>query len=121
MSAPCTVSVVSSRALRASAGSIEEIENGLHPTRAALLVELLTQIIQDRGVQVVATTHSPLVLEALARVDEDVLRRAVLLARVPELSGSQARALGDLPHFGEVLERRGIERLFTTKWLERAL
>jgi hypothetical protein len=100
---------------------VEEIENGLHPARAHLLVELLTQITRDRKIQVVATTHSPLVLEALASIAPDVLKQAVLLAREPGKEGTQARKLGDLPHFDELLGKRGIEHLFTTKWLERAL
>jgi hypothetical protein len=42
--------------------TIEEIENGIHPTRLRLLVELLkTQSIQT-GRQIIATTHSPVVL-----------------------------------------------------------
>jgi hypothetical protein len=31
------------------------------------------------------------------------------------------RRLGDLPHFNEVVERAGIEEMFTTGWLEMAL
>lgn len=31
------------------------------------------------------------------------------------------RRLGDLPYFDEVVERKGIEELFSTGWLEMAL
>jgi len=31
------------------------------------------------------------------------------------------RRLGDLPYFNEVIQRKGIEELFTTGWLEMAL
>jgi hypothetical protein len=97
---------------------MEEIENGLHPTRAHLLVEAMEAATQTRGVQVIATTHSPLVLNALSR---EALREAVLVARPPGSAGTQARRLGELPGFDAVVERRGVDRLLASGWLERAL
>lgn len=97
---------------------VEEIENGLHPQRLHLLVELLETVTAERGIQVIATTHSPLVLGALS---PRALRNTVLFARIPDVPGSVARRLGDLPHFDEVATRRGAERLFASGWLERAL
>jgi hypothetical protein len=41
---------------------MEEIENGLHPTRVHLLVELLEQFAEARHLQIIATTHSSQVL-----------------------------------------------------------
>jgi AAA domain, putative AbiEii toxin, Type IV TA system/RecF/RecN/SMC N terminal domain len=100
---------------------IEEIENGLHPARIHLLVELLTGLTAERDVQILATTHSPAVLGALADTDLELAKAALVFGRVPNEPGTVARRLGDLPHFDEVVQRRGIEHLFTTQWLERAL
>lgn len=100
---------------------IEEIENGLHPARIHLLVELLTGLTAERDVQILATTHSPQVLGALAVADPELAKAALVFGRAPDEPGTIARRLGDLPHFEEVAERRGIEHLFTTQWLERAL
>lgn len=97
---------------------IEEIENGLHPARVHLLVNLYEAVTRARNVQVVATTHSPPLLNALS---DEALGNAVLFARSPETDGTITSRLTDLPDFGRVKERRGIEYLFTTKWLERAL
>jgi predicted ATPase len=97
---------------------MEELGNGLHPRRMHLLVEYLEAITEERDLQVIATTHSPLVLQALgpeARAD------AIVLGRVPERPGTVMRRLGDLPGFDEIVERRGIEYLYTTGWLEQAL
>lgn len=105
----------------APAGSlllIEDIESGLHPTRVHLLVEAIESATRTRGIQVIASTHSPQVLQALA---PDALAAAVVMGRVPEQPGTIMRRLGDLPHFEEIRARRGIEHLFTTGWLERAL
>lgn len=97
---------------------VEEIENGLHPTRAHLLVEAMEAAVAQRGVQVVATTHSPLVLNALS---PEALRNAVLVARPPDSEGSLLRTLKELPDFDEVLARRGIDRMLASGWLERAV
>jgi predicted ATPase len=97
---------------------MEEIENGLHPTRAHLLVQAMEAAIEARGLQVIATTHSPLVLHALSPT---ALRETVLVARPAGETGSIARRLGDLPGFDEVVQRRGIDRLLASGWLERAL
>ena len=97
---------------------IEEIENGLHPTRIHLLVELLEQVTKAGQVQVLATTHSPLVLQHLSN---DALGNAVVFGRIPGEAGTLARRLGGLKNFDEVAARRGVDHLFTTGWLERAL
>lgn len=44
---------------------VEEVDNGLHPSRAHLLVEMLHEVGGERGVDVVMTTHSPALLNAL--------------------------------------------------------
>jgi len=97
---------------------IEEIETGLHPTRIRLLVDYLEAVTRERNVQVIATTHSPVILQWLS---EEALRSTVVFGRVPDDEGTIMRRLGDLPHFNEVVRRQRIEELFTTGWLEMAL
>lgn len=97
---------------------VEELENGLHPTRAHLLVEAMEAATRARNIQVIATTHSPMVLNALSK---DALGQAVLVARPPESEGSRLKKLVDLPDFEEVERRRGIDQLLSAGWLERAL
>jgi predicted ATPase len=97
---------------------VEEIDAGLHPTRIRLLVEYLEAVTRERGIQVIATTHSPAVLQWLS---EESLRNVVLCAVVPEREGTLLRRLGDLPHFDEVVKRKGIEELFSSGWLEMAV
>lgn len=105
----------------ASPGSVilmEEIGSGLHPTRLRLLVEYLEAVTREREIQVIATTHSPALLQWLSK---DALRSVIAFARVPEHEGTLMRRLGDLPHFDEVIQRKGIDELFSTGWLEMAL
>ena len=44
---------------------IEEVDNGLHPFRAKLLLEMLSQVGAERNVDVLVTTHNPALLDAL--------------------------------------------------------
>lgn len=97
---------------------IEEIGDGLHPTRIRLLVEYLEAVTRECDIQVIATTHSPTVLEWLS---DEALRDVVVFGRVQEHEGTLMRRLGDLPHFNETVARTGIDELFTTGWLEMAL
>ena len=43
---------------------IEEVDNGLHPSRAHVLVEMLRALGKQRGIDVVVTTHNPALLDA---------------------------------------------------------
>lgn len=97
---------------------MEDVEADLHPSRIHLLVEYLEAVTRERDIQIIATTHSPVVLEWLS---EGALRSAVVFGRVPERGGSVMRRLGDLPHFDEIVKRTRIDELFTTGWLEMAL
>ena len=44
---------------------IEEIDNGLHPSRADTLVEMLRTLGARRNIDVIVTTHNPALLNAL--------------------------------------------------------
>ncbi len=43
---------------------IEEVDNGLHPSRAHVLVEMLRNLGKNRGIDVIVTTHNPALLDA---------------------------------------------------------
>lgn len=44
---------------------VEEVDNGLHPSRASMLLEMLQDVGKDRGVDVLVTTHNPALLDAM--------------------------------------------------------
>ncbi len=95
---------------------IEEIENGVHPTRLRLLLEMLQQATQH-GPQVIVTTHSPLVLAYLP----PELYPHVLFVYRAEDGDSRIVPLSQVPHLLEVAERRPVDELFATGWLEAAV
>jgi len=96
---------------------LEEPDVGLHPARIHLLAELLESVAHGRSVQILATTHSPLLLSNLT---SQTLGQSVAFARDFDSSTTIVRRLCDMPNFAEIEARRGIEYLFTTEWLERA-
>lgn len=98
--------------------TIEEIENGIHASRVRLLVELLRNRAAGSGTQIMATTHSPIVLAWL----EPAEYRTTFFCKRDEGSGeSRICALSDVPHFREVLQKQPIADLFAEGWLEAAL
>ncbi len=44
---------------------IEEIDNGLHPSRIKLLLRILREIGERRGIDVLVTTHNPVLLDEI--------------------------------------------------------
>ena len=56
---------ISANPWSASLLAVEEPENGVHPRRVELLAKMLTRLALDHGRQVVITTHSPLLCDAV--------------------------------------------------------
>ena len=98
--------------------TIEEIENGIHPSRLRLLVELFRSQTNRAKTQVFATTHSP---TTLAWLQEAEYRTTFLCKRDEETGESTIRPLVDVPHFKEVSGKYPPSDLFAEGWLEAAL
>lgn len=97
--------------------TIEEIENGIHPSRLRLLLELLKSQSGGSGPQVFATTHSPVVL---AWLDEKDYETTFLCKRDPETGASTITPLSEIPHLIDLVRKQPIGELFTEGWLEGA-
>jgi predicted ATPase len=99
--------------------TIEEIENGIHPTRLRLLVELLKSQSQLSSRQVMATTHSPVVLSWLREKD---YATTFLCTREDASGASTIKPLTEVPDFVDVVrDKQPIGDLFAEGWLEGAL
>ena len=97
---------------------LEELENGIHPNRLALLVQLLETTTAQGKTQVVATTHSPQLLRLLSR---ESLEHASVVHRLTGTSAGQIKRIVDVPHIREVLKTRDLARLHESGWLEDVL
>ncbi|WP_082916249.1 AAA family ATPase [Plantibacter sp. H53] len=78
---------------------VEELENGLHPSQAAQLLQRLKAAAMDRSVRTIATTHSPAILDALDGADH----ASVVVASRDEEGWSRITRLVDFPDYIEIL------------------
>ncbi len=97
---------------------LEEIENGLHPSRLRLLVDLLKARTGTGLVQVVATTHSPTLLSLL---DDELLQHVSLIYRTETDPAGHIVRLLDIPDAKRVLGTHDRADLLATGWFEDVL
>lgn len=96
----------------------EEIENGLHPSRLHLLVELIERQTAKGRVQVIATTHSP---DLLSLVSEDTFDNVAVTCRLEDTNDAIIRRVADLPNARKLRSSQGLGKLLAGGWVERAL
>lgn len=75
---------------------LEELENGLHPTQAANVLTLVKSARAEQGFQVVLTTHSPALLNALSGDDH---LGVLVVDRERSTGRSRVTRLVDLPGY----------------------
>ena len=97
---------------------LEEIDNGIHPTRLSLLLQLIEQQTKHRGIQVVTTTHSP---QLLAMLSPEARQHASLVYRLEGSTEAKITRIVDIPGANEVLETQNLGRLHESGWLENAV
>lgn len=97
---------------------IEEIENGVNPARMRVLMELLRNRAGQDKTQVIATTHSPLLLDWL-QMEE--WKYTFLCHRDSETGETKILPLTEIPRFNEVAEEGKIGELLSEGWLDFAL
>ena len=95
--------------------TLEEIENGIHPSRIRLLLELLKSQSGNSGPQVFATTHSPVVL---AWLEEKDYATTFLFRKDEETGASIVTPLTEIPRLIELVRKHSLGELFMEGWLE---
>jgi len=97
---------------------LEEIEDGLHPTRLRLLIELLKSQAGKGISQVMATSHSPY---AISWLKEEDYRTVFLCTKVEETGATSITPFSQVPRLMELAQKQPIADLFAEGWLEHAL
>ena len=96
----------------------EEIDNGIHPSRLRLLLDLIEGQAAKGGIQVVTTTHSP---DLLAMIGDDTFNNTSVVCRLPDTDDAVIHPVCELPDSEKLRRSQGLGRLHASGWMEDAL
>lgn len=96
----------------------EELENGIHPTRLHLLMQLLENRTRGGMIQVIATTHSP---QLLAILSMKSLENSSLVYRLEQTPDARIKRILDIPTAIDVVKQQDMAKLLSSGWLEDAV
>ena len=97
---------------------IEEFDNGLHPSRAKLLVRTLSETATHRKLNVLVTTHNPAFMDAL---DESQMDSVLICHGDESGGGSLVTKLGAMDIAGTIGLRGGLGDFVTRGALDEHL
>ncbi|WP_414549388.1 AAA family ATPase [Anabaena sp. CCY 0017] len=97
---------------------IEEIDNGLHPSRAKLLVKILREIGSKRNIDILITTHNPALLDALG---PEIVPFVVVAHRDSETGESKLSILEEIDNLPLLLASGTLGKLATKGAIEKSL
>ena len=113
------VLAIAAAVLSAPEGSlvvIEEIDNGVHPSRAEQILSRLSRIAEERGLRVLISSHNPALLDALP---DDAVPNVVFCYRGPKTGTSRLVRLADIPDYPELIAQGAVGHLVTRGILDR--
>ena len=113
------VLAIAAAMLSATEGSlvvIEEIDNGVHPSRARHLLEQIQAIARRRSLRVLLSTHNPAMLDALP---DSAVPDVVFCYRDPGNGSSRLVRLEEVPDYPELIAQGTLGHLMTSGTLER--
>ena len=96
----------------------EEIDNGIHPSRLRLLIDLLETQTEKGPTQVITTSHSP---DLLSIVNDRTFGSMSVVCRLEDASDSIIRPVSKIPNAADLRKAQGLGRLHASGWMEDAL
>lgn len=97
---------------------IEEVDNGLHPSRAKLLLDMLRSGGTERTVDILVTTHNPALLDAMGT---EMVPFMTVAHRDEETGASVLTLLEDLDQLPKLLAKGPVGRITSQGLLDEAL
>lgn len=98
--------------------AIDEVDNGLHPSRAKLLLEALQTIGKQRNIDILVTTHNPALLDAMGT---EIVPFVTVAHRDPETGDSKLTLLEDIEQLPKLLAQGTVGKLSTQGLIEQSL
>ena len=96
----------------------EEIDNGIHPNRLWLLLDLIERQTARGETQVITTTHSP---DVLNFINDTTFELTSVVSRLEDTDDAIIRPLDSLPNAKKLRKSQGLGRLLAGGWMETAL
>ncbi len=98
---------------------IEEIDNGLHPSRLKMLLQMLVELSQQRKIDVLVTTHNPVLLDHL--VQEEMMPFIVVAHRHHTSGEGLLTLLDNVSELPNLLQENSLGNMATQGKLETIL
>lgn len=95
---------------------IEEVDNGVHPSRARQLLSTMREQAELRGVRLLLTTHNPALMDALP---DSALGDVVFCYRDPQNGDSRLVRLADLEDYAGLVSQGPLGELVTRGVVDR--
>ncbi|MBW4664246.1 MAG: AAA family ATPase [Chroococcus sp. CMT-3BRIN-NPC107] len=97
---------------------IEEVDNGLHPSRSELLIKMLREIGERRQIDILITTHNPALLDALG---SEIIPFVVVAHRDSETGESKLTLLENINNSPKLMASGTLGKLTSQGSLEQSL
>lgn len=113
------VLAIAAALLSAPSGStlvIEEVDNGVHPSRAHQLLSTMRSLAENHGVRLLLTTHNPALMDALP---DSALGDVVFCYRDPQRGDSRLVRLADLDDYAGLVMQGPLGELVTDGVVDR--
>jgi predicted ATPase len=97
---------------------IEEVDNGLHPSRAEYLIKVLLELGREKKIDSVFTTHNPALLDALGT---EMIPFISVVHRNPTTGNSEITLLEDIEQLPKLMASGSIGKLASQGKIEESL
>lgn len=97
---------------------IEDVDNGLHPSRAELLARMLLELGKKRDINILVTTHNPALLDAFGT---DIVPSVVVVHRDVNTGESKLTRLKDIENLPKLMVSGALGQLTTEGAIETSL
>lgn len=96
----------------------EEVDNGIHPNRLWLLLDLIERQTKKNDIQVITTTHSP---DVLNFINDETFKHTSVVSRLEDTGDAIIRPLDSLHNVTKLRKSQGLGRLHSSGWMEDIL
>jgi predicted ATPase len=113
------VLAIAAALLSAPAGStvvIEEVDNGVHPSRARQLLTTMREQAETRGIRLLLSSHNPALMDALP---DEALADVMFCYRDPQQGDSRLVRLADLQDYAGLVSQGPLGELVTNGIVDR--